>query len=476
MDDDRPIFRAALRGELYHRNPITESVQAKRKALHREVAHGRLAKFFGQQFCRCDRHLQRSFPGQARPFLIFLERLFIAWLAIDQCLVRLPLEIFDQVFSVHCGLRHFAPVEKQQLVVRLLGIRKFLLQRVRHVGQQPLVEKTVDRLARGLVVVVHVIVQHVVDVLCRPKRAVGRADARPLKFHRGLGPVAGRGDEHLRSRRHGGGNFHVGKLDAQPRRILAKATALHGVGHHHARRLRREPVVDQTQHERLCAAAGTSGAGQPRVVNFRQCLEKIQRTNAVPCLQTHQVDPPELAHQIVGVRAVVTGLLGVIVAEHVVGECHHAALGKVNAPRRHTAFLAIDQPPLRPVAVRVENRRHFAVGLQLGPVKIAVEVIARVSLDRNIFHRVIAAINPAGDHRIERRALRHRVEAQRHLGLQPNGCRPGLPRPTAGHVGKGPLGVQCLRSAVTGVLRWQNLSMGLLRLAKRQAKDTYRKQ
>ena len=172
-----------------------------------------------------------------------------------------------------------------------------------------------------------------------------------------------------------------------------KATALHGVGHHHARRLRREPVVHQSQHERLCAAAGTSGAGQPRVINFRQCLEKIQRTNTVPCLQTHQVDPPELAHQIVGVRAVVTGLLGVIVAEHVVGECHHAALGEVNAPRRHTAFLAIDQPPLRPVAVQVENRRHFAVGLQLGPVKIAVEVIARVSLDRNIFHRVIAAIN-----------------------------------------------------------------------------------
>ena len=248
------------------------------------------------------------------------------------------------------------------------------------------------------------------------------------------------------------------------------------MGHHDARCLCREPVVDQTQHERLCAAAGTSGAGQPRVVNFRQCLEKIQRTNTVPCLQTHQVDPPELAHQIVGVRAVVTGLLGVVIAKHVVCERHHAALGEVNAPRRHTAFLAIDQPSLRPVAVRVENRRHIAVGLQLGPVKIAVEVIARVSLDRNIFHRVIAAINPAGDHRIERRALRHRVEAQRHLGLQPNGSRPGLPCPAAGHVRKGPLGVQCLRAAGSGVLRWQNLSVGLLRLAKRQAKDTYRKQ
>ena len=95
--------------------------------------------------------------------------------------------------------------------------------------------------------------------------------------------------------------------------------------------------------------------------------------------------------------------LAVVVSDHVIHEDDAAQLGPADASRLHFHVHAA----VGPVSVRAEYPRHLAGHLGR-PVKVAAESEARKGLEDDLLDRVIAAIELAGDLRVERSLGEHR--------------------------------------------------------------------
>ena len=140
------------------------------------------------------------------------------------------------------GLRHrafgqFILFEHSQLVVRFF-LEWLFLERFRFVAmKQPLAKPRIHRLAAGLVIIVVKVKTDVRESLWMPQQLIDVSDGGAFDSRRFFGPIPGGSDQYLRPRGGGGGDFHIGKFDAQPRRIFAQAPALHRMGYHDDRSL-----------------------------------------------------------------------------------------------------------------------------------------------------------------------------------------------------------------------------------------------
>ena len=196
--------------------------------------------------------------------------------------------------------------------------------------------------------------------------------------------------------------------------------------HHHDRRLRRRPVVHRAEDERLRAAARCARAGQPRLVRPRQRLQKIQRPDAVPGLQSHQADVPEQVHRVRGetpmpfVKLLARrpiGKSGVVITDHVVGKRDHPLLGEVDASGGDAAFRRVCHPPVGPVSVRVQDRRERPVALPQRPIQIARQIKSGIRLEIDLLDAVTVALDLAKNVRVQRRLLRQRPQPATDEGV-----------------------------------------------------------
>ncbi len=169
----------------------------------------------------------------------------------------------------------------------------------------------------------------VVKTLWSPKQLIDSGNRRALYRHGKSRPVTSGGNEHLRTWGGGGRDFHVGISHAEAGSVLTGAASLHRAGDHYHGRLYRKTAVNCPQHVGLRAATGLPGAGQTSAIDVGKGGEKIERTNAVPRLESHQADVPKLV-RLVGAKPTVTRIEGrcrngsmvfeerVVVAHHVV--------------------------------------------------------------------------------------------------------------------------------------------------------------
>ena len=124
----------------------------------------------------------------------------------------------------------------------------------------------------------------------------------------------------------------VVRADAQQRRVLAHAAALHRARHHDHRERRGDPIVDRGQENRLRAAAALAGDADARRIHVGQARHEVQRAHAVPGLQAHVRLQPE--HRVgVPEPLAVDERLAVGVADHVVVKDDEAEAREVGGPR-----------------------------------------------------------------------------------------------------------------------------------------------
>ena len=118
----------------------------------------------------------------------------------------------------------------------------------------------------------------------------------------------------------------------KPRRILAQAAALHDERHHVHRRSRRAPGRPPPPAERSVWPPPDAPATAIRpAIHLRQRLHEIQRANRVPQLQAQRREAPELIFGLVKRCSV---WQRIVVAHHVVGECHVSLARQADSQRR----------------------------------------------------------------------------------------------------------------------------------------------
>ena len=204
------------------------------------------------------------------------------------------------------------------------------------------------------------------------QQTINTFNTRPLNRHHRFGPVTGRPNHNLRTRRSGGGDFHVGEFHAKSWRIFTGASALHRMRYHHDRRLYGKAIINRSKHKGLCAAAGFAGAAKASFINVRQRRQKIESADTVPGLQPHQINVPQQV-RVIGGKTTVTFIEihfvritlrilskeRIVITNHVVGERDHSLLGKIDAPRRNAPGSGVGQATIFPMTVWIQNAREW---------------------------------------------------------------------------------------------------------------------
>ena len=417
--DDDFVQSIPRRGDHQHGQPVPFA-----RAAYRQMRHGVAAGFahfarLHQQLVLGKMDLQGVPPRRFHHLLEMLQRLPVARpqrvqlrpVALDQRL--------NELFLRQRALRQLPIRPHAQCGVRFFGVSRFFQRRRVGQFQHPFAEPVINRLATRLVVVMIEIKSDVAQPVLRVEQFVDARHRRSFDRQGHFGPIARGGDENLRTRCGHGGNLHVRVIYAQAGRILARTTALHRVRHHHNWRLRRQPIFHGAEHERLRAAARLARARQPRFVRVRQRLQKIQRPDAVPGLQSHQADVPEQVHLVRGEAPMPfvkflarrpIGKSGVVVADHVVGKRDHPLIGEVDASGGDAAFGRVCHPPVGPVPVRVQDRRERPVALPQRPIQIARQIKSGIRLEIDLLDAVTVALDLAEDVSVQRRFLRQRPQ------------------------------------------------------------------
>src|ERR1700722_4410108 len=118
--------------------------------------------------------------------------------------------------------------------------------------------------------------------------------------------------------------------------------------------------------------------------------------------------------------------LGAAGLERIAGALHR--LLRLLVHLRLRLFLAgVEEAAVVPVAMRTQHARQLA-RLARGPIEIAADVVAGHTGEVDLFDGVISAIDPAMDHRRQRRLRRHRPEAIGHENLLAQVAAASLPR------------------------------------------------
>src|ERR1035441_4058029 len=204
------------------------------------------------------------------------------------------------------------------------------------------------------------------------------------------------------------------------------------------RAARGEPILHRAEHDRLRASARFPGARQPRPVHVRQAFEEVERADAVPRLEPHQVDTPEQVDLVRGEMAVRQIMLvrrhiaafrkeRVVIAHHVVGKRDHPLTRKVDATGRRAAVFVVREPAFFPVPVRVENRRKRTLAAPDRMIQVPREVEAGQRLKIDLLHAVALALDSAEHMPLKRGLLRHRPQAAAYQHLLANLLRARLP-------------------------------------------------
>src|ERR1043166_2565325 len=267
-----------------------------------------------------------------------------------------------------------------------------------------MVKPRINRFAAGLIVVVIEVESDGAKLLRRMIEIVNVLNRRTFDGQSHFGPITRGSDQDLRARHGGGSDFHIRVLNAQTGRVFTTAAALHRVRDHYDRCLRGKAIVHRAKHEGLCAAARFTGASQPPGVHIRQRGEEIKGANAVPGLQAHQADVPELVGPIRAKLAmnVVVRLVclrsahsRVVVSYHVESERDHSLAGKVDAASGVTAVLRILEATGLPMSVWIENSREGSFAAAQRAIEISAEIKSRQRLNVHLLDAVAVAFDLA---------------------------------------------------------------------------------
>ena len=214
--------------------------------------------------------VEGMFPGGHHLLLPLFEGAGTGWFQFIE-LLRIDRDHARyEVLFLQRAIRKFAVWEDAEVGIWFFFVGLFFELRCVLFFEEPFAEGGVDEFAGLFIIIVGVIEDRVVETVFGAEEFVNSFDGGAFDFHHFLGPIAGRGDDDLGTRRNGGGNFHVGVIDAQPGRIFTKATALHGMRNHDDGRLCSEAFIDGAENEGLSAAAGFAGAGEARFVDVRK--------------------------------------------------------------------------------------------------------------------------------------------------------------------------------------------------------------
>ncbi len=275
-----------------------------------------------------------------------------------------------------------------------------------------MVEPLVESFAAGLVAVVGGGEFNVTKIIGRLEKFVDVFEGGAFDGHGGFGPIAGGADKDLRARRGGGGDFHVRIFDAEVGHVFAKATALARVADHDDGALRGEAIVNGAEHEGLGATAGFAGAGEPMRVGIGERREEIKGAEAVPSLQAHEGNAPELRGGIIGGERGMDfskgtvggsiGEMGVVVADEVVGKGDHALFGEIDAAGGDAAGVGIGEAAVVPMTVGIQDSGERAGAVAEGAVEVSGEIKAGIGLEINFLDGVAVADDFIGDDGVER--------------------------------------------------------------------------
>ena len=118
---------------------------------------------------------------------------------------------------------------------------------------------------------------------------------------------------------------------------------------------------------------------------------------------------------------------GVVVADHVPRKSDHALPGEIDATGGDASEFIVHQPALLPMPVRIEDGRERTRAFAKGAIKIASQIEPRISLERDFFHGVAVALNPAEDFRVQWSLFRKRPKPATDQDLFADLCRPRFP-------------------------------------------------
>ena len=260
---------------------------------------------------------------------------------------------------------------------------------------------------------------------------VDSADCRIL-FQPGVSrPVTSGGDHDHRARSGKRPDLHVFRVDAQVWGILTETPALHDVGDHIDRTRKTDPGIDRRDEKCLCSATRFASHSDSGRVDLRQGLQQVDRADAVPELHAKEIDAPErLPVRLVRLSRALTPFAvsrgeavadrrAVVVTDHVVTERNIALHREVGGPTSGRIEVGVLEAAIGPVAVRAEDGRNFLSIADLGPVKVAGNIKARIAFKVDLLDRISSTVDAAEDDRIEGPLLRHGEKAGRTKDLLP---------------------------------------------------------
>src|SRR5260221_6110049 len=93
---------------------------------------------------------------------------------------------------------------------------------------------------------------------------------------------------------------------------------------------------------------------------------------------------------------------GVVESYHVITECDHSLSRKPDASSRYAAVLAVRQPPLLPMPMRIENTGEWSISPTRRPIQIAPQIKSWKRLKIYLFDCVTIACNRVKYVRLQR--------------------------------------------------------------------------
>ena len=195
-------------------------------------------------------------------------------------------------------------------------------------------------------------------------------------------------------------------------------------GDHAHRRSHLHPVVHRDEHEGLRPPSGRARTPDPLRVHIVQGAEKVDGPEAVPELQPHQAQPPQL---LPGSAVPMPQLRTVVVSDHVVRKRDVPLPGEGDTASGYGARVRVLQASIPPVAVRTRDAGKGATPTE-GTVQVPRHEEPRPALEVHLLHRVLLALDPPEHLRIQGASLRHRPEPHTHQDMAAKFLGPSDPR------------------------------------------------